>query len=69
MEQPRFYRHGHGSDEEHKKDQALFSQLLAQHHEIVRETVFIKNGIKAKTTTHNPDLVFFFSSRRRHTRS
>ncbi|NCN43474.1 MAG: hypothetical protein CO158_07200 [Piscirickettsiaceae bacterium CG_4_9_14_3_um_filter_43_564] len=57
MEQPRFYRHGHGSDEEHKKDQALFSQLLAQHHEIVRETVFIKNGIKAKTTTQNPDLV------------
>lgn len=57
MKQPRIYRHGHGSDEQHKKDQALFSQLMSNHHEIFRETEIIENGIRAKTTSKDSHIV------------
>jgi len=51
------YRHGHGSDEQHKKDQALFSQLLEHHKLLSRETIVIENGIRARTTSKDPHLV------------
>ena len=56
MKNKRIYRHGHGSDEQHKQDQALFSQLMEHHDQIKRETELTENGIKAKTTTQNPEL-------------
>lgn len=56
METERNYRHGHGSDEQHKKDQVLFSQLMEQHHDIFRETEITEKGIKARTITNNPQL-------------
>lgn len=51
------YRHGHGSDEQHKLDQALFSKLLEQHHQLHRQTRIIEKGIIAQTTTTDPELV------------
>lgn len=56
MEKNRIYRHGHGSDEQHKKDQALFSTLMEHHHEIFRETELLEKGIRAKTTSQNPQI-------------
>lgn len=56
MKNKRKYRHGHGSDEQHKQDQALFSQLMEHHDQIKRETELTENGIKTKTTTQNPEL-------------
>ena len=50
------YRHGHGSDEQHKQDQALFSQLLEHHQSLSRETSIIKNGIRARTVSEDPHL-------------
>lgn len=50
------YRHGHGSDEQHKKDQALFSQLLEHHQSLSRETIKIDNGIRARTFSEDPHL-------------
>lgn len=50
------YRHGHGSDEQHKKDQALFSQLLEHHTLLSRKTIMIENGIRARTTSDDPHL-------------
>ncbi|MDG4813524.1 hypothetical protein P8629_10945 [Hydrogenovibrio sp. 3SP14C1] len=50
------YRHGHGSDEQHKKDQALFSQLLEHHKLLSRKTIMIENGIRARTTSDDPHL-------------
>ncbi len=52
----RQYRHGHGSDEQHKQDQALFSKLLEYHTELKRETEKLANGICSRTTSSNPDL-------------
>ncbi|MDR9498269.1 MAG: hypothetical protein RI556_03770 [Hydrogenovibrio sp.] len=57
MSEHRHYRHGHGSDAEHLQDQALFSQLLEQHDELARETRFVENGVLARTTSTNPELV------------
>ncbi len=31
MDSKRTYKHGHGSDEQHRQDQALFKELLAKH--------------------------------------
>lgn len=53
----RQYRHGHGSDAEHKADQALFSKLLEHHKELNRETEKLPNGIMSRTTSENPELV------------
>lgn len=53
----RTYKHGRGSDAQHKADQALFSQLLEQHGQLKRTTEKLPNGIVARTTSHNPDLV------------
>ena len=53
----RQYRHGHGSDEQHKKDQALFSKLLEEHQQLQRSTEQLPNGICSRTTSANPELV------------
>lgn len=50
------YRHGHGSDESHKRDQALFAELLEQHKRLKRETEKLPNGILARTTSEDPRL-------------
>lgn len=50
------YRHGHGTDELHKQDQALFSKLLEQHEQLERQTQKIDKGIIATTTSDNPEL-------------
>jgi 1,4-alpha-glucan branching enzyme len=52
----RRYKHGHGSDEQHKQDQALFSELLEKHQQIQRQTQRIENGIRATTTARNAAL-------------
>lgn len=54
--QHRNYKHGHGSDEQHKKDQALFSHLLEHHTELNRTTESLPNGICSRTTTDSPKL-------------
>lgn len=51
------YRFGRGSDAEHLQDQALFKQLLEQHHQLQRQTVKLANGIKAQTIADNKALV------------
>lgn len=51
------YRHGHGSDEQHRQDQALFSKLLENHQALKRETRTLENGIVARTTSDDPELV------------
>lgn len=51
------YRFGRGTDAEHLKDQALFKQLLEEHHLLKRETVKLNNGIKAQTTAQTPELI------------
>ena len=51
------YQRGRGSDESHRRDQALFKQLLADHKQLRRETVLLPNGIRVKTTSDNPELV------------
>lgn len=50
------YRHGHGSDEQHKKDQALFAELLEHHDQLKRTTETTAHGIIAYTTSENPHL-------------
>jgi uncharacterized protein YdcH (DUF465 family) len=50
------YRHGHGSDAEHRADQALFKRLLKEHDKITRETERLPNGIISRTTTDDPEL-------------
>lgn len=52
----RQYRHGHGSDAQHKADQALFSKLLEHHSELVRTTEQLPNGICSRTISNNADL-------------
>ncbi|GAB6035064.1 hypothetical protein [Galenea microaerophila] len=56
-ENHRAYRHGRGSDAEHKADQALFHKLLERHTELKRETEKLPNGITVRTTSDNPELV------------
>lgn len=56
MEKHRQYRHGHGSDEQHKKDQALFSHLLEHHIKLQRSTEKLLNGICSRTTSDDPKL-------------
>ena len=56
MQKHRQYRHGHGTDEQHKKDQALFSHLLEQHDKLQRNTRFLANGICSRTTSDDPKL-------------
>jgi len=53
----RKYKHGHGSDAQHKQDQALFSTLLEHHQQLQRETNRLENGICSRTTSSNPELV------------
>lgn len=53
----RIYKHGQGTDEAHKRDSALFAQLLTAHLQLKRETKILANGILASTTSENPDLV------------
>jgi uncharacterized protein YdcH (DUF465 family) len=50
------YRHGHGTDEQHRQDQALFSKLLEHHQALARETERLENGIIARTTSDDPEL-------------
>ncbi|UQB42324.1 hypothetical protein JX580_11835 [Thiomicrospira microaerophila] len=50
------YKFGRGTDEAHKRDQALFAELLKQHHQLKRETHRLDNGILARTTSSNPQL-------------
>lgn len=50
------YRHGHGSDAQHKKDQALFAELLEHHQQLKRTTKIIDQGIIAYTTSEDPHL-------------
>lgn len=52
----RNYKHGHGSDQAHKQDQALFAALLDAHQQLKRETEKLPNGILARTTSENPQL-------------
>lgn len=56
QETKRVYRHGHGSDEQHKQDQALFKELLEKHDQLKRETVILENGIRSTTTAATPEL-------------
>ena len=53
----KLYRHGHGSDASHKQDQALFAELLEQYAQLKRQTEPLINGILARTTSDNPQLV------------
>ncbi|MDG6774178.1 hypothetical protein QCB45_07525 [Thiomicrorhabdus sp. ZW0627] len=52
----RTYKHGHGSDAQHKQDQALFSELLEKHTQLKRHTVKLENGIRSTTTASNAEL-------------
>lgn len=52
----RAYKHGHGSDAQHKQDQALFSKLLECHDQLKRETVKLENGICSTTTANSAEL-------------
>ncbi|WP_373018652.1 hypothetical protein [Thiomicrorhabdus sp.] len=54
--QQKTYKHGHGSDAQHKQDQALFSELLEKHSQLKRETVKLENGICSTTTATTPEL-------------
>ncbi|MHB9022154.1 MAG: hypothetical protein ACYC3A_10035 [Halothiobacillus sp.] len=53
----RVYRHGRGSDEAHRRDQALFQRLLAEHTALRRVTECLPNGIRVQTLSDDPDLV------------
>ncbi|HUX81480.1 MAG TPA: hypothetical protein VMV35_01440 [Halothiobacillus sp.] len=55
--QPLVYRHGRGSDEAHRRDEALYVRLLADHGALKRVTERLPNGIRALTTSENPELV------------
>ncbi|QCU89206.1 hypothetical protein [Thiomicrorhabdus sediminis] len=50
------YRFGHGSDEQHKKDQALFGKLLEHHDKIQRFTEKLENGIKSQTVSADAEI-------------
>lgn len=53
----RVYKFGHGSDDDHKQDQALFASLLENHQALKRKTTLLENGIIARTTSDNPDMI------------
>jgi len=55
-EEDKTYRHGRGSDAQHKADQALFGKLMAEHHQLTRTTHTLANGICSRTTSNNPEL-------------
>ncbi|MDD3576265.1 hypothetical protein [Halothiobacillus sp.] len=57
QESTHVYRHGRGTDESHRRDQALFKQLLIDHKQLRRETEALPNGIRVQTTSENPELV------------
>lgn len=57
MDSKRTYEHGHGSDAQHKKDQALFAELLEKHGQLKRQTEIVANGIRSTTTAATPELV------------
>lgn len=50
------YKFGHGSDEAHKRDQALFKTLLEHHQQLTRSTEKLSNGIRAITESDDPEL-------------
>ncbi|WP_407276164.1 hypothetical protein [Halothiobacillus sp. DCM-1] len=50
------YRHGRGTDEAHRRDQALFSQLLERHTALRRVTEPLPNGIRVQTLSDDPQL-------------
>lgn len=50
------YRHGRGTDDAHRRDQALFSQLLEQHQSLRRHTERLPNGIRVQTLSDDPVL-------------
>ena len=56
QESTHVYRHGRGTDESHRRDQALFKQLLIDHKQLRRETEPLPNGIRVRTTSENPEL-------------
>ncbi len=51
------YKFGHGTDEQHLKDQALFKQLLENHWKLNRKTAFLPNGIRSVTRSTDDHLV------------
>ncbi|SFR56501.1 hypothetical protein [Thiomicrospira sp. ALE5] len=51
------YRFGRGSDEAHRHDQAIFSELLKHHQQLYRKTKPLSNGIEALTGSDDPKLV------------
>ncbi len=50
------YRHGRGTDDAHRRDQALFSRLLEAHAALRRQTVRLPNGIRVQTLSDDPEL-------------
>ncbi|ANJ67802.1 hypothetical protein A9404_10810 [Halothiobacillus diazotrophicus] len=56
-DQPLVYRHGRGSDAAHRRDAALYARLLEDHAALKRESEPLPNGIRAWTTSENPELV------------
>ncbi len=56
MDAKRNYKHGHGSDEQHKQDQALFKELLEKHGQLKRRTEMLTNGLRSRTTAATPEL-------------
>lgn len=57
MDKPHKFRHGRGSDQQHRQDQALFKELLREHGNLKRQTRQIDNGIISTTTANTPELV------------
>lgn len=55
--QPLVYRHGRGSDEAHRRDAALYARLLDEHAALKRVSERLPNGIRAFTTSDDPELV------------
>lgn len=56
QESSHVYRHGRGTDESHRRDQALFGRLLTDHKQLRRETEPLANGIRVRTMSENPEL-------------
>ena len=57
MDKQHNFRHGRGSDEQHRQDQALFKELLREHGNLKRQTLQIEDGIISTTTANTPELV------------
>ncbi|HQT42520.1 MAG TPA: hypothetical protein PLD79_00910 [Halothiobacillus sp.] len=56
QESAHYYQRGRGSDASHRRDQALFQQLLAEHRALKRVSELLPNGIRVQTTSENPEL-------------